>query len=72
MESSHVALIILVITMVMFVWGKVPLVLTAICSALAMGILGVIPYATVFSGFSNATRQNIISLALLLFVLVLA
>ena len=55
MESSHVALIILVITMVMFVWGKVPLVLTAICSALAMGIFGVIPYATVFSGFSNDT-----------------
>ena len=60
MESSTIALIILAVTMVMFAWGKIPLAVTAVGSALAMGIFGVIPFSTAFSGFSNDINLMVI------------
>ena len=59
-ESSTIALIILVVTMVMFAWGKIPIAVTAVCSALAMGIFGVIPFSSAFSGFSNDINLMVI------------
>lgn len=53
MESSTIALIILAITIVLFATGKIPLAVTAVCSAIAMGIFGVIPFSKSFAGFSN-------------------
>lgn len=60
MENSTIALIILVVTMVMFAWGKVPLPVTAVGSALAMGIFGVIPFSSAFSGFANDINLMVI------------
>lgn len=53
MEPSTIALIILAITIVLFATGKVPLAVTAVASALVMGIFGVIPFSKAFAGFSN-------------------
>lgn len=53
MEPSTIALIILAITIILFATGKVPLAVTAVASALAMGIFGVIPFTKAFAGFSN-------------------
>ena len=53
MEPSTIALIILAITIILFATGKIPLADTAVASALAMGIFGVIPFTKAFAGFSN-------------------
>lgn len=53
MASSTIALIILAVTIVLFVWGIIPLPITAIGSALAMAIFGCIPFSSAFAGFSN-------------------
>lgn len=53
MEPSTIALIILAITIILFATGKIPLAVTAVASALAMGIFGVIPFTKAFAGFSN-------------------
>lgn len=60
MDSCTIALIILVVTMVMFVWGKIPLPVTAVASAIAMGVFGVIPFSSSFSGFSNDINLMVI------------
>ncbi len=53
MTPSMTALIILAGTIVLFVWGIIPLPITAIASALAMAIFGCIPFSSAFAGFSN-------------------
>ena len=53
MSSSTIALIILVVTLVLFVSGVIPLSVTAILSATAMGVFGCTTFARAFSGFSN-------------------
>ena len=53
LEPSTIALIILAITIILFATGKIPLAVTAVASALAMGIFGVIPFTKAFAGFSN-------------------
>ena len=53
MEPSTIALIILAITIILFATGKIPLAVTAVASALALGIFGVIPFTKAFAGFSN-------------------
>lgn len=60
MSASTIALIILLVTIVLFVTGKVPLAITAVGAALAMGIFGVIPFPTVFAGFSNDVTMMVI------------
>ncbi len=60
MSSSAIALIILAITIVLFATGKVPLSVTAVAAALAMGIFGIIPFSTVFAGFSNDVTMMVI------------
>ena len=53
MEPAIVAIIILVVTMILFITEALPIPVTAVCAALAMGIFGVVDYSTAFSGFSN-------------------
>lgn len=53
MDNSTIALIILFFTIVSFVLGKIPLAITAVSSAILMGIFNIIPFKTAFSGFSN-------------------
>lgn len=54
MAASSIALIILGITVVLFFTEKIPLALTAMLAAIAMGIFGVIGWEDVFSGMSNS------------------
>ena len=60
MSSSTIALIILAITSVFFVSGKIPLSITAVGAALAMGVFGIIPFSSVFAGFSNDVTMMVI------------
>ncbi len=60
MSSSTIALIILAITIVFFVSGKIPLSITAVGAALAMGVFGIIPFSSVFAGFSNDVTMMVI------------
>lgn len=60
MSVSTIALIILVITIILFVTGKVPLSVTAVGAALAMGVFGIIPFSSVFAGFSNDVTMMVI------------
>lgn len=53
MTPSTIALIILAGTIVLFVWGIIPLPITAVTSALAMAVFGCIPFSSAFAGFSN-------------------
>ena len=53
LEPSTIALLILLVTIILFVTELLPIPVTAVSSALAMGIFGVIPFSTAFSGFSN-------------------
>ena len=53
LSASTTALIILAVTIVLFATGKIPLAVTAMASALAMGIFGIIPFSKAFAGFSS-------------------
>lgn len=55
MSAAVVTLIVLGIVALLFVTEVVPLAITAMGGAIALGILGVIPMKTVFSGLSNST-----------------
>ena len=56
MESSTIAIIITIITIISFVLEKIPLAMTAMIASLAMGIiLPEMKLADVYSGFSSAT-----------------
>lgn len=54
MAQSTIALIILLITVLLFITEKIPVCLTAMLSAIAMGALGIIGWKDVFSGMSNS------------------
>lgn len=53
MAPSTIALIISAGTVVLFVWGIIPLPITAIGAALTMAVFGCIPFSSAFAGFSN-------------------
>lgn len=54
MAQSTMALIILAITILLFITEKIPTCLTAMLSAIAMGITGIISWPEVFAGMSNS------------------
>lgn len=60
LSASATALIILAVTIILFVSGKVPLPVTAVGAALAMGLFGVIPFSSAFAGFSNDVTMMVI------------
>jgi len=55
MKPAVVTLIVLGIVALLFVTEAVPLAITAMGGAIALGMLGIIPINTVFSGLSNST-----------------
>lgn len=52
-ESDVLSIIIIMVAMVLFASEKIPIALTALITSLAMGVLGVMPLASVYSGFSS-------------------
>lgn len=52
-DSSIAALLVLAAVVVLFVTELVPVSVAAVSGALAMGVLGLIPFQDAFSGFSN-------------------
>ncbi len=55
MSPAVITLIVLGVVAVLFVTELIPLAVTAMGGAIALGVLGVIPMNTVFSGLSNST-----------------
>lgn len=53
MEQSTIAIIILLITLVLYSIPKMPLSVTTILAMLSMAFFGIIDYKTAYSGFSN-------------------
>ena len=54
MAQSTIALLILLVTVILFVTEKIPLSLTAMLSAITMGLFGIMSWSDVFSGMSNS------------------
>lgn len=55
MSAAVITLIVLGIVALFFVTEAIPLAIAAMGGAVALGILGIIPMNTVFSGLSNST-----------------
>ena len=55
MSAAVITLIVLGVVALLFVTEAIPLAIAAMGGAIALGILGIIPMNTVFSGLSNAT-----------------
>ena len=53
METSLLATIILVATIILFVFDRYPLALVSLASLLAMVLSGVLTFAEAFKGFSS-------------------
>lgn len=54
MPQSTIALLILLVTVALFVTERIPICLTAMLSAIAMGLTGIMGWSDVFSGMSNS------------------
>ncbi len=65
MDKDIIALIILVITVVLFALDKIPLAVTSILSMLAMAFTGCISYSEAFSGFSNNATLFVIGISII-------
>ena len=55
MSQPIIALIILAITIVLFIWEPVPIVVTAIGASLAFAYTGIIKITDIFSGYNSTT-----------------
>jgi len=55
MSPAVITLLVLGVVALFFVTEAIPLAIAAMGGAIALGILGIIPMATVFSGLSNST-----------------
>ena len=55
MDNGMLAIIIIGITCVSFLWEKVPLSITALLAALAMGLFKLMPLKEVYAGFASET-----------------
>lgn len=64
METSSIAIIILVCTIIMYLTELIPLSITALLSCIAMGVFGCCSLSTVFSGFSNNVTMMIIGMCI--------
>lgn len=65
MEKSTIALIIMVVTIALYAWDKLPMYVTSILAALAMALTGCIPYASALAGFSNTATLMVIALCII-------
>lgn len=64
METSTIAIIILICTIILYLTEIFPLAVTALVSCIAMGIFNCCSYNTVFSGFSNNVTMMIIGMCI--------
>lgn len=64
MEQSTIALIIMVITIIVFATEKIPMAVASILSAFAMAATGCISYNDAFAGFSNTAVLMVIGLCI--------
>ncbi len=64
METSTIAIIILICTIVLYLVEFIPLSITALLSCIAMGVFGCCSLGTVFSGFSNNVTMMIIGMCI--------
>jgi len=55
MNPITITLLFLVFAIVMFIWEKIPLALTAMIVAVGLALTGAITYAEAFAGFTNPT-----------------
>ena len=55
MSQMAVTLIILVLTIILFIWEPVPILVTAIGASIAYAYAGVIPISDIFSGYNSNT-----------------
>lgn len=55
MTPAVITLLVLAVVALLFVTEAIPLALTAMSGAIALGVLGIIPMNQVFSGLSNST-----------------
>lgn len=55
MDPAVLSIIIIAITIVSFMLEKIPLALTSLFAALAMGIFGVMPLSEIYAGFGSTT-----------------
>lgn len=65
MTKSTIAIVILIVTVILFAMDKIPLCVTAILAMLAMAFTGVISYEEAFSGFSSNVVFMIIGMSML-------
>jgi len=59
MDAAHLSLVIIAITVVLFVTEKIPLALTAVLSAVAMGVFKVMPLNQVYVGWGSTTTAMV-------------
>lgn len=64
MEPSKIAIIILLVTIILYITERIPLAVTALLSCLAMGISKCCSYDAVFSGFSNDVTMMIVGMCI--------
>lgn len=65
MGQDIIGLIILLLALVSYALNKIPMVLTAMLSMLAMYLLGILEFAEAFSGFSNNVTMMVLGMGLI-------
>lgn len=65
MSPATISFIILAITIILFFTEKLPLCVTAMLAAIAMGVFGIISWSEVFSGMSNSITMFLIGCGIL-------
>jgi di/tricarboxylate transporter len=65
MQQSTIAIIILLVTLVLYAIPRMPLSVTTILAVLSMAIFGIIDYAKVYSGFSNSVIFLVVGLMII-------
>ena len=65
MQQDIIGIVILLLALVSYALNKIPMVLTAILSMLAMYLLGILDFAEAFSGFSNNVTMMVLGMGLI-------
>lgn len=65
MEQSTIAIIIILLTIILFITEKLPLAVTSLLSAFAMAVTGCIDFEDAFAGFANTATLSVIGLCII-------
>lgn len=55
MNTAIISIIIVTLTIISFMWGKIPLALTSFLAAIAMGVSGAMPLNDIYAGWGSQT-----------------